>query len=169
MSLSPSSQTIERGEKNSSHKNSSRHRRSSGSQSSLLSEENDPAESATSAAATTGSATCIVSELAFKIPAGYKCTNYYLPTGIDPSLIEGHGQTGRATASDHRRATHYGQQPIEEDDILLQLAIQQSLSEAGDTNAQLTALGMLAGQLHPRYAIILTELCKILLFNFLLR
>lgn len=72
--------------------------------------------------------TCIVDEQVFKIPSSYRCTNYV----VSSDLGEPHGR---------QNITHYGQ-AVDEDDILLQLAIQQSLSTHSD-EPQLTALEVL--------------------------
>ena len=87
---------------------------------------------------TTGSdAMCIVEERIFKIPGAYRCKNYYMPTGIDPSLIDTSeialDVRGAHDGGSYRpRHHHYAQGGgADEDDILLQLAIQQSLALSG--------------------------------------
>jgi hypothetical protein len=90
---------------------------------------------------------CIVDEIVFKIPPHYRCTNRYLPSGIDSSiggddLRNSRVPAGGAVGQYDRR--HYGQ-VIDDDDILLSLAIQQSLAmQNGGTvepsEDQLTAL-----------------------------
>ena len=79
-------------------------------------------------------ATCQVDEKVFKIPGNYKCRNYYGASNLDPSMIDtsnGTGAIAAAASAYPARANRYyqrNQQPVDEDDILLQLAIQQSLS-----------------------------------------
>lgn len=83
--------------------------------------------------------TCIVDEEAFKIPTSYRCTNYVMPEGLGARL---------STAERRTYPNHYGQ-GMDEDDILLQLAIQQSLASSGADEhgeEQLTALEILGGQ-----------------------
>lgn len=72
--------------------------------------------------------TCIVDEQVFKLPSGYRCTNYVVPSGF----VEPQGR---------QHPSHYGQ-TVDEDDILLQLAIQQSLSTHSE-EPQVTALEVL--------------------------
>ena len=99
----------------------------------------DSASSRTSKS--TGSdAMCIVEERIFKIPGAYRCKNYYMPTGIDPSLIDTSEialdvRGGASDGGSYRpRHHHYAQGGgADEDDILLQLAIQQSLALSGGT------------------------------------
>ncbi|CAF0710714.1 unnamed protein product [Brachionus calyciflorus] len=82
--------------------------------------------------------TCVVDEEAFKIPSSYRCTNYLMPDTLGASL---------STSQERRpHPTHYGQ-AVDEDDILLQLAIQQSLASSEQSDdAQLTALEVLGGR-----------------------
>ncbi len=114
---------------------------SSGSENSLLLN-NEQFESGTNRAKSSNTeaaenSMCVVDEMAFKIPSSYRCTNFYLPPNLEanmfdqPSLAPSFGSGGAAAAASNRRAPtqlHYGQRLNEEDDILLQLAIQQSLA-----------------------------------------
>lgn len=111
--------------------------RSSGSETSLLSEQS--AESAANL-----NTTCLVDESIFKIPPNYRCINYY----ADNAPVSPSGGASRGAAAPyyhHHRPTS----AVDEDDILLQLAIQRSLGEgqadeaAGEEN--LTALEVIAG------------------------
>ncbi len=75
------------------------------------------------------SSTCTVDERVFKIPSSYRCTNHYMPSGIDSNFIQDtnrNSSNGNATHGDNRRL-NYGQS-VDDDEILLQLAIQQSLA-----------------------------------------
>lgn len=76
--------------------------------------------------------TCIVDENAFKIPSNYKCTNYNMPEALNPSLMQASSAWPDRRANQHH---HYGQ-VVDEDDILLQLAIQQSLASMNDEENQ---------------------------------
>ena len=69
---------------------------------------------------------CLVDERVFKIPSSYRCTNHYLPSGIESNFIQDGDQRNGAALNDNRRH-NYGQ-PVDDDEILLQLAIQQSLA-----------------------------------------
>lgn len=99
------------------------------------------------ASKSTGSdAMCIVEERIFKIPGAYRCKNYYMPAGIDPSLIDTSeialdvrgAQDGRSYRPRHH---HYAQGGgADEDDILLQLAIQQSLALSNSGSGSGSAL-----------------------------
>jgi hypothetical protein len=108
--------------------------------------------------------TCIVDEKVFKIPSSYRCTNQYLTfdtanlfdsntsNNRSPNFLGPQRGAGAASIhNDHRRANFYGQ-GVDDDDILLQLAIQQSMAMSGKSNSnatedldeqQLTALEML--------------------------
>jgi hypothetical protein len=91
---------------------------------------------------------CLVDEKIFKVPSTYRCTNYYLPPDIDSSLLDvnelnrtrrrvGDAATGAAPSQTTTPAAaqyHYlSHQTLDDDDILLQLAIQQSLA-GGEAN-----------------------------------
>lgn len=65
---------------------------------------------------------CLVEESVFKIPSQYKCTNNYLPSGIESSFID--QRAGATNYNDNRY--HYSQ--LDEDDIQIQIAIQQSIA-----------------------------------------
>jgi hypothetical protein len=133
----------------------------------LLSDSDNDTESPTSKAKKSLNKTrssigpmCIVDEKIFKVPSTYRCTNYYLPPDIDSSLLDvnelnrtrGRGDAYQAKSPVRAAQYHYLNQPVDDDDILLQLAIQQSLagdsnanesSTDTDTEAQMTALEML--------------------------
>ena len=96
---------------------------------------------------------CTVDERVFKIPSSYRCTNHYMPSGIDSNFIHDtnrNSNNGNAANGDNRRL-NYGQS-VDDDEILLQLAIQQSLAMVsnnantnnnnsnGESQDQLTAL-----------------------------
>ena len=121
--------------------------------------------------------TCIVDEKIFKIPSSYRCTNQYLTfdtanlfdndvsNNRSPNFVRQARGAGAASINDQRRANFYGQ-GIDDDDILLQLAIQQSMAMSGKSTSdpttrneeldeqQVTALEMLGhrsdGLVHPR-------------------
>lgn len=142
--------------------NLNNHNRSSGSETSLLSENSSDALSSSAAAAATSQfglqTTCVVDESVFKIPANYRCINYYAneiaaPMPSLPSAAAGAASTRPIPASHYH---HYHRTNIaDEDDILLQLAIQQSLREcqsgveSGEAvnpdDENLTALDVIAG------------------------
>lgn len=113
---------------------------SSCSETSLLSDQSETS-SATAAASTTIqlASTCIVDENVFKIPPNYRCINYYYDTTTQLAAA----QPTPAVASHYHRPA--GGNVVDDDDILLQLAIQQSLSDADTDQEQLTALEVLAG------------------------
>lgn len=107
-------------------------------------------------AKSTLSSTCIVDEKVFKIPSSYRCTNHYLTfdtanlfdddTNTPQNIVGPRREAGANSIHDHRRINYYGQ-GMDDDDILLQLAIQQSMaanqSNSENLNEQLTALEML--------------------------
>jgi hypothetical protein len=126
------------------------------SESSLISANSDEATSNKKMSLASGCAamTCTIDETIFKIPSSYRCVNYFSSGELDrngpASPGSGAAATGAAASIEPRRTyqPHYGR-PIDEDDILLQLAIQQSLAssnspEATDDSASLTALEVLA-------------------------
>jgi hypothetical protein len=79
--------------------------------------------------ATYSSSTCTVDECVFKIPSSYRCTNHYMPSGIESNFIHDsnrNSNNGNTAIGDNRRL-NYGQS-VDDDEILLQLAIQQSLA-----------------------------------------
>jgi len=81
--------------------------------------------------ATNSSSTCTVDERVFKIPSSYRCTNHYMPSGIESNFIHDsnrNSNNGNTAIGDTRRL-NYGQS-VDDDEILLQLAIQQSLAMA---------------------------------------
>ena len=103
--------------------------------------------------------TCVVDEKIFKIPSSYRCTNHYLTfdsanmfdndSDANNRTRNSAGAIGGGATNDQRRTNYYGH-GVDDDDILLQLAIQQSvaMSRSNDTNLeldeqQLTALEML--------------------------
>lgn len=71
----------------------------------------------------TSTNTCVVEESVFQIPVGYKCTNRDYSTSMQTSPSS---QT--ASASNFRY--NHPRPPIDDDDIMLQIAIQQSLAAA---------------------------------------
>lgn len=130
--------------------------RSSGSETSLLSEKSDTASAAQPASLNT---TCVVDESVFKIPTNYRCINYYADSAsLVPQASGGAAGVPGTGSRGYPPATPYYHHirpsaAVDEDDILLQLAIQQSLSESQGADVggvespeeSLTAMEMLAG------------------------
>jgi hypothetical protein len=118
--------------------------------------------------------TCVVDEKIFKIPSSYRCTNQYHDfdtenmfendgESVSPrpnAVASGASRRPGATNTDHsRRLNYYGHGGVDDDDILLQLAIQQSVAMSNRSNQsnpvaeldeqQLTALEMLGHRTTP--------------------
>lgn len=75
---------------------------------------------------TTINESSIVDESVFKVPAQYKCTNNYLPANVDSNLIDRRANQA-SNYSDYPNRFNYASQ-LDEDDIQIQLAIQQSIA-----------------------------------------
>jgi hypothetical protein len=71
---------------------------------------------------------CTVDECVFKIPANYRCTNNYYPSGIETNLNDQSMKRNKniAGATNYENRNHFSQ--LDEDDIQIQLAIQQSIA-----------------------------------------
>lgn len=133
--------------------NLNNHNRSSGSETSLLSENSD----VTGAAAVSQHTNCVVDESVFKIPANYRCINYYadVPLPASSTSSTAAASSRPIPASDYHRYHRITNPNVDEDDLLLQLAIQRSLSEGsqdaegggdgGGDEENLTAMEVLAG------------------------
>ena len=93
---------------------------SSSDRNSLL--KDDECESNSPQKSSKAASKCIVDECVFKVPPQYRCTN--LSASFGPQAGERHAAAASSTSN------HYYNhlQPVDDDDILLQLAIQQSLS-----------------------------------------
>ncbi len=83
---------------------------------------------------------CIVDDQLFKIPSNYKCTNHYLPSDIGSSDASSNINinNNRQFSQHFSNRNNHGFQPVDDDDILLQLAIQQSLSMSNDDSQEIT-------------------------------
>ena len=75
---------------------------------------------------------CVVDESVFKIPSGYRCTNRYY-SGLESNFLA--DNTNPAAKQTHLQP-RYNQTQIDEDDIMLQIAIQQSLSYGQETDSE---------------------------------
>ena len=105
---------------------------------------NSPTKASSSQTKSTASM-CVVDESVFKIPSNYRCTNRYY-SGEQKNFIDDKNSTtisrestgaSSARASNHLQS-RFNQPRLDEDDIMLQIAIQQSLSYSdGDVTSDL--------------------------------
>lgn len=105
---------------------------------------NSPTKASSSQTKSTASM-CVVDESVFKIPSNYRCTNRYY-SGEQKHFIDDKNSTtisrestgaSSARASNHLQS-RFNQPRLDEDDIMLQIAIQQSLSYSdGDVTSDL--------------------------------
>lgn len=108
---------------------------------------NSPTKASSSQTKSTASM-CVVDESVFKIPSNYRCTNRYY-SGEQKHFIDDKNSTtisrestgaSSARASNHLQS-RFNQPRLDEDDIMLQIAIQQSLSYSdGDATSDLPSI-----------------------------
>lgn len=72
---------------------------------------------------------CVVDECVFKIPSGYRCTNRYY-SGLESNFLPDNSASAASKQIHIQPRNNHVQ--VDEDDIMLQIAIQQSLSYGGE-------------------------------------